>query len=277
MSKVAKGIKKAFKKVLKSKIFKAIVVAVAVYFTAGLILSAMPATASFAATMPGWGAGGMFSSAATSMGLGSLGASGSGLAATYAGASGAAAAGAGAATAATSTASSGAAAGGAAGTGASAAGAGGAVSATGATAVNTGASTVANLSATTAAANTSTAATVMSTTEKLLLAKAGVDLYAASQQPTAEEQAEAQRRAMQGPVWGINPDGSGPGTGAAPDVGGFVNITPPVGVPQIKPGTGSFGTRSAPPQSMPQQPTMTAQSGGNAFESEPQDLFPAGG
>lgn len=60
MSGVAKGIKKVFKKVGKvlKKIIKPLAIAVAVYFTAGIALAAMPATAGFAASMPGFAGGG---------------------------------------------------------------------------------------------------------------------------------------------------------------------------------------------------------------------------
>lgn len=61
MSGVAKAVKKVFKKVVKivKKVWKPILAAVAIYFTAGLALSAMPATASFAASMPGFAGGGL--------------------------------------------------------------------------------------------------------------------------------------------------------------------------------------------------------------------------
>ena len=99
MSGVVKGIKKVFKKVVKfvKKALPIVLMAVAVYFTAGLALSAMPATASFAASMPGFAGGGflglgvgtsittgaaatagtgIFSQAAVAMGVGTLGAHG---------------------------------------------------------------------------------------------------------------------------------------------------------------------------------------------------------
>jgi len=78
MSGVVKGIKKVFKKVGKviKKIAKPLIIAAAIYFTAGVALSYMgPASASFAASMPGFaaggGMGGMFATAATNIGLGS--------------------------------------------------------------------------------------------------------------------------------------------------------------------------------------------------------------
>lgn len=93
MSGVVKGVKKLFKKVVSfvKKLIKPILIAAAVYFTAGLALSAFPATAGFAASLPGFAGGGilgtgigagatagtgLFSKAASAIGLGSLGSSG---------------------------------------------------------------------------------------------------------------------------------------------------------------------------------------------------------
>lgn len=61
MSGVVKGVKKVFKKVVKvvKKIAKPLMIAAAIYFTAGLALSAFPATASFAAALPGFAGGGV--------------------------------------------------------------------------------------------------------------------------------------------------------------------------------------------------------------------------
>jgi len=87
MSGVVKGVKKVFKKVGKvlKKIAKPLAIAVAVYFTAGLALSAFAPTAGFAATMPGFAGGGflgtgigagatagtgVFSNVATALGVG---------------------------------------------------------------------------------------------------------------------------------------------------------------------------------------------------------------
>jgi hypothetical protein len=84
MSKLWKGVKKVFKKVTKfvKKHWKKIVIAAAIYFTAGIALAAMPSTAAFSAAMPGFGVGGMFSNAAVAMGA--TGAAGSGIAGTVA-------------------------------------------------------------------------------------------------------------------------------------------------------------------------------------------------
>lgn len=93
MSGIVKHVKKTFKRHLKTvkKWGKWVALAVAVYFTAGLALSAMPATASFAAAMPGFAGGGfaglgigagatagtgIFTQAAAAMGLGTLGSAG---------------------------------------------------------------------------------------------------------------------------------------------------------------------------------------------------------
>jgi len=76
MSKLVKGIKKVFKKavkfvkrVVKSKVFKWVAMAVAVYFTAGVAMSYFGPTAGFSASMPGFGAGGWMTRAATAIGF----------------------------------------------------------------------------------------------------------------------------------------------------------------------------------------------------------------
>lgn len=71
MSKVVKGIKKGIKKVGKviKKAAPYILMAAAVYFTAGVALSYFPATAAFSAAMPGFGAAGIFTKTATAIGL----------------------------------------------------------------------------------------------------------------------------------------------------------------------------------------------------------------
>ena len=71
MSGLIKGIGKIFKKIGKfvKKNWKYIAMAVAVYFTAGVALSYFGATSGFAAAMPGFGTGGMFTSAASAIGL----------------------------------------------------------------------------------------------------------------------------------------------------------------------------------------------------------------
>lgn len=71
MSGLVKGIKKVFKKITNfvKKYWKYIVIAVAVYFTAGVALSYFGGTAGFASAMPGFGTGGLFSKAAVAMGF----------------------------------------------------------------------------------------------------------------------------------------------------------------------------------------------------------------
>lgn len=61
MSGVVKGIKKTFKKVVDvtKKIAKPVMIGAAIYFTAGMALGAFPATAGFAANMPGFAGGGL--------------------------------------------------------------------------------------------------------------------------------------------------------------------------------------------------------------------------
>lgn len=87
MSGIVKGVKKVFKGAVKivKKVWKPVLMAAAIYFTAGLALSAFPATASFAAALPGFAGGGtlglgigagatagtgVFTSLATSLGVG---------------------------------------------------------------------------------------------------------------------------------------------------------------------------------------------------------------
>lgn len=71
MSGLVKGIKKVFKKVVKfvKKYWKVIVIAAAIYFTAGVALSYFGGTASFASSLPGFGVNGVFSKAATFIGF----------------------------------------------------------------------------------------------------------------------------------------------------------------------------------------------------------------
>lgn len=87
MSGLVKTWKKKFKKIkhITKKYWKYVVMAIAIYFTAGLALSMFPATAGFAASLPGFAAGGfaglgvgagsvagagVFSQVATGMGMG---------------------------------------------------------------------------------------------------------------------------------------------------------------------------------------------------------------
>jgi len=71
MSGLVKKVGKVFKKVGKfvKKRWKLIVIAAAIYFTAGVALSYFGSTAGFASAMPGFGVGGVFSKAAVYMGF----------------------------------------------------------------------------------------------------------------------------------------------------------------------------------------------------------------
>lgn len=71
MSGLVKKVKKVFKKVTKfvKKYWKEIVIATAVYFTAGVALSYFESTAAFASSMPGFGEAGIFTKAATFLGF----------------------------------------------------------------------------------------------------------------------------------------------------------------------------------------------------------------
>ncbi len=199
MSGIVKGIGKVFKKIGKvlKKIIKPLAIAVAVYFTAGLALAAFPATAGFAASMPGFAGGGflgtgigvgatagtgVFSNVATAIGLGGgLQAGAAGLATPAA---------AGAVTSMPSVFNSAA---------ANAAMTGGAA---------TGAS---------AAAST---AVGMSLTDKLLLTKIGTDVAGALFGPSPQEEWEAQaieKAKFRGAFYGMEADGS---TAAAPPAPG---------------------------------------------------------
>lgn len=231
--------------VMNNPILKTVAIAVAVYFTAGLALSYFGSTAAFAASMPGWGAGGMFSEAAVGMGMGSGAAAGSGLAATYAADSaatvaaggGAAAVGAGAAdtgaTTAGAAAASGEGGGAIAGTGeAAAAGDTGTAAGTGAIADGTGATAAPISQAVVPASNlapvgagaeggSGAAAGGMSSLEKIYGAKVAADAIGGALAPSANQQAEADKK-FRGSYFGTNGDGSG---GGIVPQGGF-NILP---------------------------------------------------
>jgi hypothetical protein len=71
MSGLVKGVGKVFKKVGKviKRRWKLIVIAIAVYFTAGIALSYFGSTAAFSTAMPGFGVGGIFSKAAVAIGF----------------------------------------------------------------------------------------------------------------------------------------------------------------------------------------------------------------
>lgn len=220
MSKAVKKVGKAFKKVAKAawKIVKPVAIAVAAYFTAGVALSFIPATAGFAASLPGFAGGGIaglgvgagatagtgaFTSVATTMGLGGGLASGavqgSAMMSAITGVSPQLVSGvvggeigtAGMMTAAHQ----------AAGSGAAGAAAGGAGGAGGAVAAKTA------LSGGSAATKAG-----MSLSDKILLAKVGTDVVGAAFGPTEldmlEAKAEYDREARQGTYYGMDPDGN---------------------------------------------------------------------
>lgn len=215
MSGVLHSVGKVFSKVWDfiRPIVEVIAIAVAIYFTAGLALSAFPATAGFAAALPGFASAsgvagaGIFSSVATSIGLGG------GLAAGAAADTAAAAAAAGAAGAV------GAGAAGAAGAGAgtvasiaaptaeaAAAGVAPVAGADLAAAGATGAAGAAGATAGTVAAHVG-----LSLTDKLLLASVGTNLVGGLTAPTPKDIAAA-RAKFYGSFYGT--DESGKQTGA---------------------------------------------------------------
>lgn len=238
MSGVVKSVKKVFKKVVKfvKKALPVIAIAVAAYFTAGVALSFMPATQAFAASMPGFAGGGflglgvgegavagagVFTKAATAIGLGGGLAEGA-IAANTAAAASALEAGASVASVASQygvgaveAAKTGMIAGNvAAGTGVSAAEAVGAAGLTG-----SGASAATSIASTTAGGGTIAPAAKagLSLTDKLLLAKTGTDLAGAVFGPTPEEEWEAKAAAegkWQGAFYGMDSEGGGAYSGA---------------------------------------------------------------
>lgn len=214
MSGVLHSVGKVFSKVWDfiRPIVEVIAIAVAIYFTAGLALSAFPATAGFAAALPGFASAsgvagaGIFSSVATSIGLG-----------------GGLAAGAAADTAATAAAAAAAGGAGAAAAGGAAAGAGtvASIAAPTAEAAAAGVAPVAGAdlaaAGATAAALPAVAAPVagatagLSLTDKLLLASVGTNLVGGLTAPTPKDIAAA-RAKFYGSFYGT--DETGKQTGA---------------------------------------------------------------
>lgn len=68
VKKVFKKVAKVVKKVLKSKIVRIVLMAAAVYFTAGAAIGAFGGS-SIISSMPGWGSTGLFTKAATALGV----------------------------------------------------------------------------------------------------------------------------------------------------------------------------------------------------------------
>lgn len=239
MSGVVKTVKKVFKKVVKvvKKIVKPILIGVGIYFTAGLALSAMPATAGFAASMPGFAGGGVLG---TGIGAGST--AGTGIftkAASAIGLGGGLQAGAAAKTA-------------AAGTGAFAGMTSGPItSAAGATAG--------------AALPAAAAKAGMSLTDKLLFAKLGTDVAGALFGPTPEEEYRAQaieNAKFRGAFYGMDESGStysAPAPAAAAQPQQTQPQQQPLGAPQST--------------AAPQRPMGEAPSYSNSITPEQQQLL----
>lgn len=194
MSGVVKSVKKVFKKVVKviKKIAKPLLIAAAIYFTAGLALSAMPATASFAASLPGFAGGGFMG-----LGIGAGKVAGAGIFSKIAAGIGL---GGGLAKGAAAAASAAAPVGAAAATAASQAG-----TAIGAVAPGVVGSVPASM--TSGLVATTTKAAGMTLTEKLILASTGSQVLGALVAPSADEVAEAQAR-WRGAFYGVEGDGS---------------------------------------------------------------------
>lgn len=284
MSGVVKAVKKHFKRAAKTfkKTWKWVALAVAIYFTAGLAMYAMPATASFAAAMPG------IATAASGLGIASGAAAAGAAAGSFSsaavatGAVGGAAAGAGTAAAAaaipevvvTGTAAgagAGAAAGAAAaaGAGAIAANAGGGASAapidvgsTDLSQVNSGQmfgtsgkTAMSQYNAYSQAASQASGAAAksgMSLTSKLLIASAGTQAVSALIAPKPDEIAEAQAK-WRGAFYGVDASGRGP----PPPAGGSLLPPPGKSAPQGPPAAGrSLLDPGQDARSRAQQPMM---------------------
>lgn len=241
MSGVIKTVKKVFKAVVKviKKVLKPLLIAAMVYFTAGLALSAMPATASFAAAMPGFAGGGLlgagigagatagtgiFTHLASTLGLSTLGSAGglvggalahgtSVAALTSAGVSASAVA-AGAAEAGTAGLISGQAAAVAGNTAnALVAGSGAAGGAGTGSALAGGAGGAGAAAPTTMLGKLGASIKGLSLSEKLILAQGGAKVVGAFIAPSQDEIADAQKK-WRGAFYGVNADGSGGGVPA---------------------------------------------------------------
>lgn len=226
MSGVILSIKKVFKAVVKfvKKIAKPLLIAAAVYFTAGLALSAFPATAGFAASMPGFAGGGLlgggaagtgiFTKIAAKLGLSTLGKAGGLVGGALAkGTTAAALSQAGIASSAITAGTAKATAaglikGGAAEAVGTVTTAGGIVAPATANDIGwTGAAASGAGGAAGGAATQAAAKAGMSLTEKLLLAQAGTKVVGAFLAPTDDQIAEAQKK-WRGAFYGMEADGS---------------------------------------------------------------------
>lgn len=288
MSGVVKAVKKIFKKVVNvvKKIWKPLLIAAAVYFTAGVALSAFPATAGFAASMPGFAGGGVlgtgigagatagtgiFSTAAAKIGLGALGAHGGLAGAAMASGTTASALGAaGFSTAATAKAAA-AYTGSIMGASEAALGASPAIGAVSgaATGAGTGSGVIAP------AATTPTAPAVakagMSLSDKLLLASVGTQAVGTLLTPSPEEEKD-----FQGSFYGVDKKGRGspivPGAiqtaQAAPEKGGNVPGAP---VPGVNPPSSGINFANLFEQAAPQGKQTSKYE--VTPEDQPPDLF----
>ena len=299
MSGVVKGVKKVFKKVANvvKTIIKPVAIAVAAYFTAGVALSFIPATRAFAASLPGFASGGLvgtgigagsvagggiFSSAASAIGLGGGLATG----ATVANAGAAAAAMAGGMGVAEAASIYGAGAVEAAMTGTIAgnvAAAGGisvgsALGATGMTGAGlSGASNVAGVVA--GGGNVAAMSGAgLSLTDKLLLAQTGSKVAGALFGPTPEEEYEAEavaRSKWRGAFYGMEAGDTAP---AMPEIGQPAPTGSTVPQPQQQPSAPLFGNTGggpAPPGPPgPPAPAAAPQSQGIVRPEEEQRTQP---
>jgi hypothetical protein len=268
MSGVVKTVKKVFKKVVNvvKKIIKPVLIGAAIYFTAGIALSAFASTAGFAASMPGFAGGGflgtgigagsvagtgLFSQGAVALGVGgglTSGAIGAGttvaeLAAVYGPSTAIGAAGAagvipaGVASGAQAT---------IAGNAAAIAGGTGAAGAAANVAAMGGVAPAAGLIPKAAGAVGS-----MSFSDKLLMTKIATDTAGALFGPTPAEEAEAlaiEQAKFRGAFYGMNADGS---TAADSGGGGGMTYDAPAPVQQQGPPPMNTATGPQAPNTQP--------------------------
>jgi hypothetical protein len=250
MSGVVKGIKKVFKKTVEvvKKVAPYVAIAAAIYFTGGLALSAFPATASFAASLPGFagaaGAGtGVFSQVASAIGMGGGLQAGAGAAAEAA--SGVAGvADAVAQTSAVAPSLSAALGGGAAGAAPMASGAGGLLKPVSSVVSKAG-----------------SAVSGLSFGEKLIGASMGLQGLAALSAPSAGQQAEAEAAAakkFRGSFYGMTDTGAGYKAPNAPSAPGLIPpSTPSPQAPQVGNAPISMPTANLPNGPQAPQPYST--------------------
>lgn len=276
MSGVFKAIGKVFSAVVGviKKIWKPILIAAAIYFTAGLALSAMPATASFAAAMPGFAGGGflglgvgagsvagtgLFTHLAATLGLATLGSSGGLVGGALAGGTTAAELGAAGISGATIAA------------GGSAAVSSGAISAVALPAEGAG-SVVAGGGAATAAgggAAAAGAATKMTLAEKFLVASTASNVLGGLAAPSPKDIAEAQKMWV-GSFYGTDAAGKGPSgptglsaSAAAPGASPLIPLSSDASAAPAMPSTTPTaipGTTIAPKNKVPDRTQQARQS-----------------